>query len=133
MRILVAYVTALAAFVALDFVWLSVMVQRLYRPELGELLTPKPRLGAAVAFYLVYAAGLVFLAVAPALKESGAGRAALNGLVFGAVAYATYDLTNQATLRSWSMKVTVADIAWGAGATALAAIMAFAAARAIAR
>lgn len=133
MRILVAYVSALAAFVALDFVWLSVMVQRLYRAELGELLTPKPRLGAAVVFYLVYAIGLVVLAVAPALKEGAAGRAALNGLVFGAVAYATYDLTNQATLRTWSMKVTVADVAWGACATALAAWAAFAAARAIAR
>lgn len=133
MRILVAYVSALAAFGALDFVWLSVMVQRLYRPELGELLTPKPRMGTVVAFYLVYAAGLVFLAVAPALKEGAAGRAALNGLVFGAVAYATYDLTNQATLRSWSMKVTVADITWGACATALAAMAAFAAARAVVR
>jgi uncharacterized membrane protein len=130
---LVAYVSALAAFVALDFVWLSLMVQRLYRPELGELLAPKPRLGAAVAFYLIYAAGLVVLAVAPALKEGAAGRAALNGLVFGAVAYATYDLTNQATLRTWSMKVSIADIAWGAFATALAAVAAFALARMIAR
>ena len=112
MRILVAYVSALAAFVALDFVWLSVMVQRLYRPELGEILASKPRPAAAVAFYLFYAIGLVFLAVAPALKEGAAGRAALNGLVLGAVAYATYDLTNQATLRTWSMRVSIADIAW---------------------
>jgi uncharacterized membrane protein len=133
MRILVAYVSALAAFVALDFIWLSVMVQRLYRPELGEILASKPRLPAAVAFYLLYALGLVFLAVAPALKEGAAGRAALNGLVFGAMAYATYDLTNLATLRTWSMKVSIADIAWGACATALAAVAAFAAARAIAR
>lgn len=133
MRVLVAYVSGLAAFVALDFVWLSVMVQRLYRAELGEMLASKPRFPAAVAFYLIYALGLVFLAVAPALKEGGAGRAALNGLVFGAAAYATYDLTNQATLRLWSMKVTVADIAWGACATALAAVAAFAVTRAITR
>lgn len=133
MRILVAYLSGLVAFVALDFVWLGVMVRRLYQPELGEILAAKPRLASAVVFYLAYAAGLVFLAVGPALKDGAVGRAAINGLVFGAGAYATYDLTNQATLRMWSMKVTVADIAWGACATAIAAVAAFAAARAVAR
>jgi len=133
MRILIAYIASLAAFVALDFVWLSVMVQRLYRPALGDMLAERPNLPAAVIFYLVYGVGLALLAVAPALKEGAAGRAVLNGLVFGAVAYATYDLTNLATLRSWSMKVTVADIAWGACATALAALAGYAAVRAIAK
>lgn len=131
MRILVAYIASLAAFVALDFVWLSVMVQRLYRPALGEMLAEQPKLPAAVVFYLVYGVGLAFLAVAPALKEGSASRAVLNGLVFGAVAYATYDLTNLATLRNWSMKVTIADIAWGACATGLAALAGYAAVRAI--
>lgn len=133
MKILVAYVSALAAFVALDFVWLSLMVSRLYKPALGDILAPTPRLSAAVAFYLAYGVGLAFLAVAPALKDASAGRAALNGLVFGAAAYATYDLTNQATLRMWSWKVTIADIAWGAVATALAATVGYAAAKAVVR
>lgn len=133
MRILIAYIASLAAFVALDFVWLSVMVQRLYRPALGDMLAERPNLPAAVIFYLVYGVGLTLLAVAPALKEGSASRAVLNGLVFGAVAYATYDLTNLATLRSWSMKVTVADIAWGACATGLAALAGYAAVRAIAK
>lgn len=132
MRALVAYASALAAFVALDFVWLSLMVQRLYRPALGEMLAEKPRMAAAVVFYLVYGIGLVVLAVWPALKDAAVGRAALNGFVFGAVAYATYDLTNQATLRTWSMKVTIADIAWGAVATALAAMVGYAVARRLA-
>lgn len=133
MKILIAYIASLAAFVALDFVWLSVMVQRLYRPALGDMLAERPNLPAAVIFYLVYGVGLTLLAVAPALKEGAASRAVLNGLVFGAVAYATYDLTNLATLRSWSMKVTVADIAWGACATGLAALAGYAAVRAIAK
>jgi uncharacterized membrane protein len=133
MKILIAYASSLAAFLALDFVWLSLMVQRLYRPALGDMLAERPRMLAAATFYLAYAAGLVFLAIVPAIKDGHAGRAALNGLVFGAVAYATYDLTNQATLRIWSTKVTIADIAWGAVATALASLAGYLAVRAVAR
>nr|WP_295111479.1 DUF2177 family protein [uncultured Caulobacter sp.] len=133
MRMLVAYAASLVAFVALDFVWLSLMVERIYRPALGDLLAAKPRMGAAAAFYLIYAVGLVVLAVAPALKAASLSRAAVGGLVLGAVAYATYDLTNQATLRTWSTKLTLVDIAWGAVATMLAAMAGYAVARLIAK
>lgn len=133
MRMLAAYAASLVAFVALDFVWLSLMVERIYRPALGDLLAAKPRMGAAVVFYLAYAAGLVFLVVAPALKEASLSRAGVGGLVLGAMAYATYDLTNQATLRSWSTKLTVVDITWGACLTAVAAMVGYAVARLIAK
>lgn len=133
MRMLAAYAATLVTFLALDFVWLSLMVERIYRPALGDLLAAKPRMGAAVVFYLAYAAGLVFLVVAPALKEASLSRAGVGGLVLGAMAYATYDLTNQATLRSWSAKLTVVDIAWGACLTAVAAMVGYAIARQIAK
>jgi uncharacterized membrane protein len=126
MRLLVAYGVTLVAFCALDFTWLSLMGPRLYKPELGELLSSTVRPGAAIAFYILYVAGLVFFAVRPALAGQAWTTATLNGAVLGLVAYATYDLTNQATLRIWSVKVTFLDLAWGAFASALAATIAYA-------
>ena len=124
-RMLIAYGTALVCFCALDFTWLGLMGPRLYTPALGDLVAVAPRLGPAVAFYLIYLAGIVFFAVRPALA-AGSWRIALtHGAALGLVAYATYDLTNQATLRIWSMRVTILDLAWGAVATALAATVSF--------
>ena len=82
---------------------------------------------------MIYGLGVVALAVAPALRENAGGKAALSGAVLGFVAYATYDLTNQATLRVWSTRLTLADMAWGAALTALAAYAGFQAARLVAR
>lgn len=126
-----AYVTSLVVFVAVDFVWLSALGAALYRSTLGDLLAPTVRLAPAIAFYLAYPAGIVILAVAPALAAESWPRAAGLGAVLGAVAYATYDLTNFATLRTWSLQITVLDIAYGAIASAAAAVAAYFAARAI--
>jgi uncharacterized membrane protein len=104
----------------LDAIWLTTMGPRLYRPALGELLAPQPNMRAAVAFYLIYVAGIVFLAVIPALREASAIRAVTSGAALGLIAYATYDLTNQATLRVWPVHVTLIDMAWGAFLTAAA-------------
>jgi len=133
MKVVAAYFASLAAFLALDSIWLGTMIDRLYRPALGDLIAPRPNIIPAVVFYLAYVAGMIFLAVAPAMREGGAARAAINGLVFGAVAYATYDLTNHATLRDWSTRVTVADITWGAFASAIACLAGYAAWRALAK
>jgi uncharacterized membrane protein len=130
---IVAYVASLVVFLALDAVWLTVMNERLYRPVLGDMLAPRLNVPAAVAFYLIYLVGLTVLATAPALKEGSAARALVNGAVFGLVAYATYDLTNQATLRAWSIRLTLADMGWGAVASAVAAFAGFYAARLISR
>jgi uncharacterized membrane protein len=133
MSYLAAYVASMIIFLGLDAVWLSVMGPRLYRPVLGDMLAQTLNAPAAIAFYVIYGLGIMVLAVAPALREGVAGRAALNGAVLGFVAYATYDLTNQATLRVWSTRLTLADIAWGAALTALAAYAGFQAARLVAR
>ncbi|WP_029415085.1 DUF2177 family protein [Brevundimonas bacteroides] len=116
-----AYIGTAVAFAAIDFVWLTNMTDRLYRPVIGPIMAAKPDMVAAVAFYAIYIFGIVFLAIAPALKDGGWTRAALNGAVLGFVAYATYDLTNQATLANWSVRLTVIDIAWGTTLTLLAA------------
>lgn len=126
---IVAAITAALVFGALDAVWLSWAGPNFYRPRLGEVLADSFRMMPALVFYVAYIAAIVWFAVRPGLSL-GIGAAALNGALLGAICYATYDLTNQATMRTWSTTVTVADIAWGAFATAVAAAAAsFAAAK----
>lgn len=108
-----AYSAALVIFVIVDSLWLGAMAPRLYRPILGDILLPGFSLAPAVVFYLLYPIGLVFFAINPALKGGGMSTALICGALFGFFTYATYDLTNQATLRNWSTVLTVADIAWG--------------------
>jgi uncharacterized membrane protein len=122
-RVLVAYVVTLPVFVAIDFVWLSIMATTLYRPVMGDMLIADFRLAPAFAFYLIYVAGLTFLAIRPGLKKGSPGSAALHGTIVGLTAYATYDLTNQATLRDWSTALTLADLAWGSILSGTAALI----------
>ena len=117
------------AFAAIDAVWLTTMTNRLYKPILGPILADKPDMKAAVAFYLIYIAGIVFFAISPALRDGGLARAALNGAVLGFIAYATYDLTNQATLNVWSSRLTLIDLAWGTVLTLSASSIGYLAAR----
>ncbi|MDE1996636.1 MAG: DUF2177 family protein [Rhizobiaceae bacterium] len=105
---------------AIDFIWLSTMANVLYRPLLGDLVAPQFRIVPAMIFYLVYVAGLTFFAVRPGLAGSSLSIALLYGAAFGFVAYATYDLTNQATLKTWATTLTVADIMWGTILSAVA-------------
>ena len=122
MRYVIAYLGSGLVMAVLDAIWLTAVGPRLYRPAIGELLAPSPNMRAAVAFYLIYVAGIVFLAVTPALRDGSSARAVLFGAVLGLVCYATYDLTNQATLRGWPVHVTVIDMAWGAFLTAAASL-----------
>ena len=124
-----AYLGAGLTFAAIDFVWLTTMTDRLYKPVLGPIMADKPDMKAAVAFYLISIAGTVFLAIAPALKEGNWTRAAINGAVLGFVAYATYDLTNQATLAVWQTRLTIIDLIWGTTLTMLSATGGYFAAR----
>lgn len=117
---LIAFVVTGAAFVVLDMIWLSQMAPRVYRPQLGDIMGEGIRLGPAVAFYLIYIAGLTILVVAPAVSAQAPMQALALGGVLGFTAYATYDLTNWATLKRWSALVTCLDMAWGALATAAA-------------
>lgn len=128
-QIAAAYFGTALAMLVLDIIWLTQMVHRLYQPRIGELLADKPSMPPAVIFYLLYVAGIVVLAVLPALREGGWRRLLVHAAVFGLVAYATYDLTNQATLKTWSTTITVIDMAWGTFITTVSASAGFAAAR----
>jgi uncharacterized membrane protein len=120
-KVLVLFALTLATFLALDAVWLGVIARKLYSREIGHLLAPNVRWGAAVIFYVLYVTGLLTFVVLPR-ADSTPLRVALLGALFGLVAYATYDLTNLATLSRWPMTVTLVDLAWGALATAAASV-----------
>jgi uncharacterized membrane protein len=125
------YVIVLAVFVLLDGAWLSFMGPALYKPVLGDILADQVRLVPAVVFYLLYPVGIEMFVLLQALRSNSVGHAAIYGALFGLFAYATYDLTNAATLRQWTTQITLADIAWGTVATSLSATIAFVACRAI--
>jgi uncharacterized membrane protein len=120
-----AYVATLISFIMADALWLVVMVDRLYKPTIASLMSPSLHLPAAAAFYLIAPAGLVYFAVMPGLREVSLATAGINGALYGFFTYATYDLTNQATLREWSTRLTIVDVAWGVALGALAASVGF--------
>lgn len=132
MDLAVAAATVLIVMGIADAAWLTTMTERFYRPSLPGLLREQPSWAPALGFYLLYAAGTIVLVVAPALDGGHPlGRVAATGALLGAVAYGTYDLTNLATVRGWSTRVTVVDIAWGALLTTVAATAAVALARSV--
>jgi uncharacterized membrane protein len=132
MQIAAGYVTALVVFVVIDAAWLSVMGHLLYRPTLGDILLPTLRVAPAIVFYAAFPVGILVFAVMPALKADAITTAVPYGLLFGALAYATYDLTNYATLRNWNLPITLLDLTYGAIATAAAAAAATLVARMVA-
>lgn len=123
MRYAIAYLATGACFLLLDGSFLALVGPRLYRPALDVLLGDSVRPAPAVLFYLLYIGGLTGFCVAPSLGARwtrAAQFSLLRGLMLGLVAYGTYDLTCQAVLRTWSWRITLADMAWGAFASALA-------------
>jgi uncharacterized membrane protein len=127
--ILTSYVVTALVFLAIDAVWLTLAADLLYRPLLGDKLLAQFKLAPAAIFYLIYIAGIVMLAILPAFRARRGNLALLNGAALGFVAYATYDLTNQATLTDWPVIVTVADMIWGTFLTATASLAGYVAAR----
>lgn len=109
----------------IDAVWLTLIASKFYKKELGELLLKKAKLGPAVVFYALYVAGIVYFALDPAIKAHSLGSALENSAFLGLLMYATYDLTNLATLKNWSSRVTVVDLVWGTFVTALTTTLAF--------
>ena len=133
LRYLVAFIVAAVVFGGLDFLWLGTIAQKLYQQEIGALLLPKPRMDAAIAFYVVYLTGLIFFAVRPGLEAASLARTVGYAALFGLVAYATYDLTNLATLKGFSTKVVAADLVWGVVVSSAASTAAFFATRLVSR
>ncbi|MFN2100794.1 DUF2177 family protein [Altererythrobacter sp. MF3-039] len=120
MKWIIAYVAAAISFGILDFFWLRWAGPNLYRPVIGEIMADQFRGGAAAVFYFIYIAGMVWFAIKPAMATGNVSTAILNGALLGALCYATFDLTSQAVMKVWATHITIADILWGAFATAVA-------------
>lgn len=117
-KALIAFAVLAIAFLVIDSVWLGVIAVDFYKATIGHLLAPEPNFVAAAFFYVIYLGGVVHFVVLPAVATGSVVKAAIQGALFGLVAYATYDLTNMATMRDWPLSVTLADLAWGAFITA---------------
>jgi uncharacterized membrane protein len=125
MRWAASYLASFVVFFGVDFLWLSAMVGRVYRPTMGDIALANVNFLPAVAFYGLYPIGLIIFAVVPAVKAESLPTALLYGALFGFFTYATYDLTNQATLRNWTMQLSLIDMGWGTVLAACAAAVGF--------
>lgn len=126
---LMAYTGALAAFLILDGIWLSLVAGGFYAETIGYLMRENIIWVSAIIFYLLYIGGVVHFVSLPAARENKLKKAALNGAFLGIIAYGTYDLTNYATIRDWPFVVVAVDMAWGAFVTTMVGIAGFFAAR----
>lgn len=125
MEIIVRFVIAGVVMGVLDAFWLSVVANKFYKSQIGQLLLDKPNMVAAVAFYVVYLIGVVIFVINPALEKGPWLYALGYGALFGLVAYATYDLTNLATLKDWPVKLVIIDLLWGMALTATVAAVTY--------
>ncbi len=127
MPYLIAFAACALAIAGLDVLWLSRTAKPLYYRAHGAVMADKPNMAAAAAFYLLYVPGILIFAVRPALAASDWRPATLLGALFGFFCFATYDLTNLATVKIWSLRVSLIDMVWGAvltGASATAGALA---------
>ena len=123
------YLLTVPIFFLLDIIWLGYVAKGFYRRHLGFILSPEVNWPAAITFYLIYIAGILFFAVAPAIERTSLIRALVWGSLYGFFTYATYDLTNMALIKGWPMKIVVVDILWGMVLCSVVAMSSFGVAR----
>lgn len=114
MLLIKLYAIALPVFLAIDLVWLGLIAKNFYRDQIGFLMKSDINWAAAIIFYLLFIVGLVVFVISPAVEKGSWMHALLFGALFGLITYATYDLTNLATLKDWPLTVTMVDLVWGA-------------------
>lgn len=119
------YFSFLLSLVVIDLIWLLGIAKNLYRDEMGSLMASEPKLLAGLAFYLLYALGASIFVILPAISKQSWIDALQYGALFGFFCYMTYDLTNLAVIRDFSMRLALIDIAWGSAVTALSAAVAY--------
>lgn len=113
MKHILLYVGTFLTFLIIDIIWLGAVAKNLYQSQLGHLMTDNVNWAAAILFYLLYIVGILVLAVVPGASEQNLAKTILFGAIFGLICYATYDLTNLATLKDWPIKIVLIDMLWG--------------------
>jgi uncharacterized membrane protein len=131
MSTLITYAIATVTFFAIDMVWLGLVAKNFYRTKLSHVLSPDVVWPAAIVFYLIYIAGIVYFAINPALKDASWQDALIKGALLGGLCYATYDLTNMATIAKWPIEIVIVDIIWGVVLTGSVSLITFLIANAI--
>jgi uncharacterized membrane protein len=119
------YLIALPVFLAIDMVWLIFVAKNFYAQQIGFLMKTEINWPAAIIFYLIFIVGLVVFVITPALEKNSWSHALIYGALFGLVAYATYDLTNLATMKNWPVIITIVDLAWGMTVAASVSIVTY--------
>jgi uncharacterized membrane protein len=119
------YLIALPVFFGIDMVWLGLISKNFYSKHLGYLMAPNINWIAALLFYLLFIGGLVLFVISPALEKNSWMSALFMGIVFGLITYATYDLTNLATVKNWPLIVTVVDLLWGMTLSASVSVVSY--------
>lgn len=123
--IIISYLLTFVVFLVVDLLWLGVIAKNLYQKYLGDFLSDKVNWTAAIIFYLLYVIGVSIFAIYPAVNKGSAINAVLMGALFGVFTYATYDLTNLATLKGWPLPIVFIDILWGAVLSAIVSFSGF--------
>lgn len=123
--VLISYVLTFIVFLAIDMIWLGLIARNLYRKYLGDFLSDKVNWTAAFIFYLLFVIGISIFAIYPAVNKDSVSSAILLGALFGFFTYATYDLTNLATLKGWPLPIVIIDILWGATLSAIVSLSGF--------
>lgn len=124
-KIIIGYLLTSLVFFAIDIVWLGLIAKNIYAKYLGQFLSDDVNWMAAILFYLIYIAGISVFAIYPAIEKNSLVHAVILGAFFGLVAYATYDLTNYATLKDWPVSIVIIDLIWGTFLTASVATAGF--------
>lgn len=119
------YLIALTVFLGIDMIWLNLIAKNFYAKQIGYLMAKNPNIYAALIFYLIFIAGLVFFVVSPAVDKKMWTQALLAGAFFGLVTYSTYDLTNLATVKNWPLVITIVDLIWGMVVSATVSVITY--------
>jgi uncharacterized membrane protein len=119
------FLIALPVFFIIDMIWLVVIAKSFYQNQIGFLMKPEINWFAAITFYLIFIAGLVTFVISPSVEKQSWTNALLYGALFGLITYATYDLTNFATIKGWPILVTIVDLIWGSTLAASISIVTY--------
>ena len=121
-KIIISYLATTVVFFAIDMVWLGLIAKDFYRKYLGNFLSDQVNWTAAIIFYLLFIVGIFIFVIFPSYEKKSVLNAILMGALFGVFTYATYDLTNYATMKDWPLNIVFIDIAWGAILTSLVSL-----------
>ncbi|MGM0379820.1 MAG: DUF2177 family protein [Bacillota bacterium] len=125
MNYIKSFLVTFSVFMVIDLIWLGVVAKNLYQKYLGYIMTSNINWIAAVIFYIIFVIGMLYFAIIPALDDMSLKKAIINGMAYGFITYATYDLTNLATLEDWPIFITIIDMIWGTTLAGLTTVISY--------